>query len=149
MKKIIRAAYFPDQKILELRLSGLLNQDDLRAWQAEIAEAMKQVPSHTSFKALVNLHGFKADNIDTHKAFRTIVPLLLADYGYRIGYLDLFPEASVELKQTRGIRCVAMANVHQDETKMSLYQQQYSNQREQYFTDPALAVRWIACLPTF
>jgi hypothetical protein len=91
----------------------------------------------------VNLFGFKAENFEVHKAYRNIIPLLLADFGYRIGYLDMFPEASVELRHYRGIRCVAMANVHQDATKMKDYQERFSNSHEQYFTDQETAVNWI------
>ena len=143
MEKITEATYYPDQKIVELRLSGLLNAADIENWKNEIEKTMSQVPDNSTFKMLVNLHGFKAENFEVHKAFRNIVPLLLADYGYRIGYLDMFPEASVELKNTRGIQCVAMANVHQDETKMKDYQEKFSSAKEQYFTEPLVAEQWI------
>ncbi|MBN8676210.1 MAG: hypothetical protein J0L56_18910 [Chitinophagales bacterium] len=143
MEKITEATYYPEQKIVELRLRGLLNAADIENWKNEIEKTMSQVPDNSTFKMLVNLHGFKAENFEVHKAFRNIVPLLLADYGYRIGYLDMFPEASVELKNTRGIQCVAMANVHQDETKMKDYQENFSSAKEQYFTEPLVAEQWI------
>lgn len=143
MGKIIYAAYHPTTQVLELRLSGLLNFEDIDTWKLMIMKAVSEIPDNTEIRTLVNLFGFKAENFEVHKAYRNIIPLLLADFGYRIGYLDMFPEATVELRHHRGIRCVAMANVHQDATKMKDYQERFSNPHEQYFTDQDAAVNWI------
>jgi len=43
----------------------------------------------------------------------------------------------------RGIECKAMANVHQDETKMADYEKRFSKAYERYFTDSAAALNWI------
>jgi hypothetical protein len=69
-----------------------LKADDIEALKEEIDRTMSRVPDNSTFKMLVNLHGFKAENFEVHKAFRNMVPLLLANYGYRVGYLDSFPK---------------------------------------------------------
>jgi hypothetical protein len=40
----------------------------------------------------------------------------------------------------RGIQCKAIANVHQDETKMTAYERKLSKAYEQYFTNSAEAL---------
>lgn len=143
MGKIIYAAYHAKVQVLEIRLSDIVSFEDIETWKLVIRKAVAEIPDNSEIRVLVNLFGFKAENVEVHKAYRNIIPLLLADFGYRIGYLDLFPEASLELSNHRGIRCVAMANVHQDATKMSTYQERFSTAREQYFTDQEAAVDWI------
>jgi hypothetical protein len=143
MKKIIATEYLPGQDLVITRLTGLLNFEDIQNWKLSLEEALIQVPDNSSFRILVNQHGFKAENFEVHKVYRNIMPLFLASYGYRIGYLDMFPEATVELKNTRGIKCIAIAIVHHDESKMKDYQQKFSSEKEQYFTAPDQAEYWI------
>jgi hypothetical protein len=143
MTKINNSFWQPAEQLVTTRLSGLLDTADIEYWENTLIETMKQVPDHTEVKMLVDLHGFKAENFEVHKQYRNIIPLLLARHGYRIGYLDIFPEASISLTTERNIRVVAMANVHQDETKMKDYQEKFSKPYEQYFTDSAAALAWI------
>jgi hypothetical protein len=91
------------------------------------------------------MYGFKAVNIDTHKRFRGIVPLTLADYGWKVGYVDLFEEEArtMTYKNTRGIKCVGAVHSHQDETKMDLYETKYGSENEHFFPDPIRAIEWI------
>lgn len=143
MEKIIESRFIPGDQLLVTRLSGILNEEDIVAWKASLEAALATVPDNGSFKILVNLHGFQAENYEVHKKYRVIIPLLLAGYGYRIGYLDMFPEADVVLRNTRGIRCLAMANVHHDNTKMEDYSRRFSGPAEAYFTVPGDALDWI------
>lgn len=143
MTKIITSFWQPAEQMVTTRLSGLLDTADIQYWENTLIETMKQVPDNTDVKMLVDLHGFKAENFEVHKQYRNIIPLLLARHGYRIGYLDMFPEATITLSTERGIRAVAMANVHQDETKMKDYQEKFSKLFEQYFTDSTAALAWI------
>lgn len=91
------------------------------------------------------MYGFKAVNIEAHKRFRAVVPLTLADYGWKVGYLNLFEEEtqSMTFKNTRGIKCVAAAHSHQDKTKMDLYESRFSSEKEHFFIDPTQARQWI------
>lgn len=139
--------YYPEEQLVTTHLVGEISEPDLKTWKKTLANALNRVPDHGRFKLLVNLDGFRAAGLDVHKKFRTILPCLLAGYGYRIGYLDLFPEAKVSLRQTRGIRCVAMANVHHDATKMKDYHDRFSCATEDYFTDLPRALNWIRNVP--
>lgn len=143
MTKMTNSFWQPAEQLVTTRLSGLLDTADIQNWENTLIKTMEQVPDDIDIKMLVDLHGFKAENFEVHKQYRNIIPLLLARHGYRIGYLDMFPEANITLTTERGIRVVAMANVHQDETKMKDYQEKFSTPFEQYFTDPAAAHKWI------
>ncbi len=143
MEKLFESRYIVNKKLLITTLSGLLNSVDIKKWKESLEEAAAQIPDNTEFKMLVDLYGFKAENFPVHQEYRTIIPLFLADYGYRIGYLDMFPEASVSLINTRGISCIAMANVHQDESKMKDYETKFSKKNERYFISSEEALQWI------
>ncbi|WP_276486049.1 hypothetical protein [Paraflavitalea pollutisoli] len=137
----------PDAGMIITSLSGQVNSNDIERWERSLQTAFSQLPDESSFKIFVNLYGFKAVDFEVHKRFRSIVPLSLAAYGWRVGYLDLFEEAAnLPLVVTRGIRCTAAAHAHQDETKIQLYESSYSHDREHYFTDPLLAEQWIRSL---
>ncbi|HLO79846.1 MAG TPA: hypothetical protein VK166_02740 [Chitinophagaceae bacterium] len=131
------------QNLIITRISGQANEEDVTRWENSLQTALNQVPDNSVFKIMVDLHGFKAVNFEVHKKFRVIIPKTLADYHWRVGYLDLFPEAEIELKQTRGIRCVAAVHVHHDETKIRAYDQNHSRYNERFFTDPVMARQWI------
>lgn len=148
MEKVIYSEFRADLGILITRLGGLINSSDIICWENSLLEATANIPANTTFSMFVNLMGFKASNFAVHKQFRTIIPTLLSNYGYRIGYLDMFPEAEITLSNKRGIRCIAMANAHQDASKMLDYQTKFSNATEQYFTDEKAAWEWITNLPS-
>ncbi|MEJ8843685.1 hypothetical protein WG954_14940 [Lacibacter sp. H375] len=143
MEKIIDVKWHSSQQMLVAKLSGKLNAEDIRHWNNLLLGAMDNLNDNSVFKIVVDLHGFEAEDMEVHKQFRTIIPALLADYNYRIGYLDMFPEANIELKQTRGIRCIAMANVHHNAEKMLDYQTRFGNEHEHYFTESDMALAWI------
>jgi hypothetical protein len=143
MEKIMRSEWHSKEHLLITKISGKLNKQDIESWRNSLLTAMSSIPAKSTFKMLVDLYGFEADNMEVHKEFRTIIPSLLADYNYRIDYLDMFPEATVELKRTRGISCIAMANVHHNAEKMSDYQTRFGKYHEQYFTESEAALSWI------
>ncbi|ULQ51329.1 hypothetical protein [Flavihumibacter fluvii] len=130
-------------KLLTTQISGLVSLDDVQRWETSLKKALGEIEDGGVFKIMVNLHGFKAQNFEVHKAFREIVPRTLANYGWRVGYLEMFPEATVELRNERGIRCKAAVHVHQDETKITNYDTHYSSASERYLTDVMRAKEWI------
>ncbi len=91
------------------------------------------------------MYGFKAVDIDAHKRFRTVIPLTLADYGWKVGYVNLFEDEAqtMIIRKIRGITCIAAAHAHQDETKMNLYEEKFSCNKERFFSDPIQARLWI------
>lgn len=144
MGKITNTTWDPATQLISTQISGNVDTEDVERWEQSLFEALDQITANSTFKILVNLHGFKASNIEVHKRFRNIVPLTLSKYGWRVGYLDLFEEAAdLPISTTRGVRCRAAVHVHQDETKINLYENSYSRDNEHYFTDPAVAEKWI------
>lgn len=88
--------------------------------------------------------GFTAENFEAHKYFRNIVPLTLANYNWKTGYVNMFEEGkNLSLKSTRGIKCTAAVHVHHDSSKIGLYQEKYSSKNEHFYTDVATARNWI------
>lgn len=143
MDNKVTTEWYAHEQLLITRLQGKITGNDVRRWQDSLQAVIETIPDNTKFKILVDLYGFEAENTEVHKEYRSIIPLLLADYGYRIGYLDMFPEATIELKSKRGIQCVAMANVHHNADKMLDYETRFSKLHEHYFTDPDAALQWI------
>jgi hypothetical protein len=140
---IAESTWLKNEKLIVTRISGTATAEDVSRWKSSLLFALEQVPDNDVFKIMVDLHGFKAVNFDVHKQFRVIVPETLANYDWRVGYLDMFPEAQIELKSTRGIRCIAAVHVHHDESKIKNYDDNYSRFNERFFNDPAVARQWI------
>lgn len=134
--KITATHYDPGKKLLVTHISGDLEKADIEVWEKSFKDTLDQLADNTSFKIFVNMYGFKAVDIETHKRFRAVIPQTLADYGWKVGYVDLFEEEAraMTYKTTRGIKCVGAAHAHQDETKMDLYETKYSSDNEHFFS---------------
>lgn len=143
MEKTVITEWHAKEQLVITRLNGKITSADISRWQQSLDAVFSIIPEDTSFKILVDLYNFEAENTDVHKEYRTTIPLLLAEYGYRIGYLEMFPEATVTLQNKRGIQCMAMANVHHNADKMLDYETRFSKPHEHYFTDPDAALKWI------
>lgn len=143
--KITETNWFPEKRLLVTHISGDIEISDIERWEKSFIDTFNQLEDNTVFKIFVNMNGFKAVNIDAHKRFRAIIPLTLADYGWKVGYLALFEEEAKTIiyKNTRGIQCVGVAHSHQDEAKMDLYETRFSSDREHFFIDPIKARLWI------
>lgn len=138
--------YLKEQQLIITELSGDLDMDDVEQWNQSLKDVINSLEPNTRFKILVDLHGFKAQNFEVHKKFRVIVPLALAECGWYIGYLRMFPETEICIRSTNNIYCMAAAHVHQDETKIRNYAEHYSMINEGYFTDPGEARQWIEAI---
>lgn len=136
--KKANSSWHAEKKMIVTHLSGNIDDTDIDAWEKSLQKVLSQIETGGSFKIFVNLHGFKAVNFEVHKKFRTIIPLTLAAYGWRVGYLDMFGDEAKKLQvfNTRGISCVAAVHCHQDSSKILLYESRYSRPNEHYFTDP-------------
>lgn len=131
--------------MLITQISGDVDKDDIEHWEASLLAALDLIEDNSTFKIFINMHGITPVNVEAHKRFRTIIPLTLADYGWKVGYVNLFEEdaKSMKIRNHRGIRCIGAAHSHHDETKMTLYKSRFSNEREKYFTDPKEARAWV------
>lgn len=137
--------WYPEKRLIVTQISGDLEKSDIEQWEKSFKDTLDQIEDDTTFKIHVNMNGFTAVNIDAHKRFRAVIPLTLADYGWKVGYVDLFEEEAkmMTYKNIRGIKCVGAAHSHQDETKMDLYETKFSSDKEHFFLDPVKARHWI------
>lgn len=135
--------YYQDKQLVVTTLSGELDATDVQEWHQSLRSVTGSLEPGTQFKILVDLNGFKASSFEVHKQFRVMVPQLLADYGWYVGYLRMFPEAEICIRSNDNIRCRAAAHVHHDETKISNYATNYSMINEGFFTDSGVAREWI------
>lgn len=144
-KKNTETNWYPEKRLIVTHISGDLEKSDIEQWEKSFKDTLNQIENNTKFKILVNMYGFEAVNIEAHKRFRSVIPLTLADYGWKVGYVDLFEEEAkmMKYKNTRGIKCIGAAHSHQDETKMNLYETRFSSGREHFFLDPKEARHWI------
>ncbi|TGM57812.1 hypothetical protein [Leptospira adleri] len=136
--------WISEKQLISTTLSGKVKMEDVELWEKRLLESIDQIPENAVFKILVNLHGFEAANMEAHKRFRTVIPGVLSDYGWKVGYLNLFEESEqMTFRNLRGIRCIAAAHVHQDETKINSYQEKFGRENERFYTDPKIAEAWI------
>jgi hypothetical protein len=146
--KNLDSIWVANDQLLVTRLSGNATIPDIEQWESSFYAALESIDQGQKFKILVDLYGFTAIDVEAHKRYREIVPRTLAQYGWRVGYLEMFEEANeLRLRLKRGIRCTAAAHVHQDATKIEKYQSLFGTAREQFFTDPMLAREWITKVP--
>jgi len=141
--KISESFWIASSQLLITRISGNTDMQDVEKWEASLLSSLGEVNDNGVFKILIDLHGFKAVNFEVHKKFRIVIPKTLGRYGWRVGYLDMFPEAKLQLENRRRIQCVAAAHVHHDESKIAVYEAKYSRPNERFFTDPVQAEDWI------
>ncbi|MCF0069600.1 hypothetical protein LZD49_03900 [Dyadobacter sp. CY261] len=143
--KVIRSDWRPADQLIVSQISGDLEMQDVIRWEKTLHDALDKVSDSGTFKIFVNLYGFTAANLETHKYFRNIIPLTLAEYGWKVGYVNMFPEEAEKLTVTRkrGVQCIAAAHCHQDAGKIEKYEQLYSSENEHFYTNPDLAFDWI------
>tara|TARA_R110001632_G_scaffold188596_3_gene309118 strand:- start:742 stop:1230 length:489 start_codon:yes stop_codon:yes gene_type:complete len=140
----LSSKWYNSKKLLVTRISGTVTLSDVIMWEDSLYKALQEIQDNDVFKIYVNLFGFKAQDVETHKKFRNIIPVTLSKYGWRVGYLDLFEEANdLKLSCTRGIRCLGAAHVHQDKSKINKYQFFFGIDNEAYFHNPSQASKWI------
>lgn len=143
--KIAKTDWEPGNRLIITHISGDMEKEDVIRWEKSLYEALDRIEEGGTFSIFVNLHGFTAANLDAHKHFRSIVPLTLAEYGWKVGYVAMFEEeaSKMVLTRKRDIRCVAAVHCHQDGTKIEKYESLYSSPNERFFTDPEQAEAWI------
>ncbi len=143
--KIVETNWYPEKSLLVTQISGILEKADIEKWEEKFLSTLESLEANTQFKLFVNLHGFTAANLEAHKRFRTVIPQTLANYGWKVGYVNLFEEEAkkMSITTTRGINCIGVAHSHQDQTKMDLYESRFSTEQEHYFVDPTAARDWI------
>jgi hypothetical protein len=117
----------------------------VRAWKEGLEAAVALIPDGTPFRLLLDLTGYEPAALDAHREMRTVVPELLVAHGLRPAFADLYPEApEPQLRTERDVVCVAFANVHHDDEKMSRYEERIATTNQRFFTSRAAAEDWLA-----
>ena len=138
----------PERGVLVTELEGTVDVEAVRTWRAGLQAEVDRIPDGTSFKLLLDLTGYEPADLDAHKEMRMVVPDLLVAHGLRPAFTDLLPEApEPELRTERGVVCVAFANVHHDETKMTHYEERIATTTQRFFTSRSAAEAWLATVP--
>lgn len=126
------------------RLSGPITESDAQEWETGLKAVLQSLPPGTKFKIFVNLYGLRPSSVKAHKAYRNVIPTFLSQYGWRIGYLDLFEEANdLLITTTNGIQCYAAVHCHQDGYKIQEYENRFGKENEHYYEDPVRSETWI------
>ncbi len=127
LEKVTDTKWHPELSLIETTLSGDVDEQDILRWEKSLHQSMSKIPDGSYFKIFINLYGFKAINIQAHKRYREIVPLLLANHDWKVGYVDLFEESKLmKFRKIRNIGCIAAVHVHQDEEKIKKYEENFS-----------------------
>ncbi|WP_415910539.1 hypothetical protein [Oleiharenicola sp. Vm1] len=138
----------PPVPLVRSRLTGTVAAADVARWAAALHAAVAALPDGTSFRLLLDLHGYEPADLDAHKAMRDVVPALLCVCGLRPAFADLFPEfGEPVVAAAPRVRCVAFANVHHDPAKMEKYERQIAKPEQRFFTDARAAEAWLAARP--
>lgn len=135
-----------ETNLLITRLHGIVMLHNVQSWIASLDEARALIPPDTRFRVIQDFYGYEPANLQAHKLMRPVMPLMLAQYGFRTALFDLFDSVDVPFSIDAGRRCVAVAHVHHDAGKMTEYEARLGRETERFFTDPAAAHEWITRL---
>jgi len=143
-----KTAWVPEESLIITEIKGALSLADVEEWENSLISTLNQLPNNTAFKIFVDMFGFAPKDVEVHKRFREVIPLTLAKYGWKVGYLNMFEEANnLKLDRERGIHCVKAAHAHQDAYKIEEYDRRFGNQNEHFFTNPDAALAWLTTNP--
>lgn len=144
MNNDIYTKWEKESALIITRISGAVTETEVSEWKQSLEKAFAEIPSGTQFKIFVNLYGLNPASVSAHKAYRDIIPLLLSQYNWRIGYLDLFEEAKdLKLTSKNEIECLAAVHCHHDSYKINEYESRFGKDSEHFFDDPEKSESWI------
>lgn len=147
MKKTIETTWDSQTGILTTTFQGQVSSQDAAEWAHGLQKAIDGLADNSQFKLLLDLYGFEPENIEAHKAMRNIIPETLARHGLRPAFIDLFDEKpELPISRTRGIQCLAFANVHHDANKMADYKRRIGQPNQQFFSNLEEALNWLKSL---
>ncbi|WP_031527865.1 hypothetical protein [Dyadobacter crusticola] len=143
--KEIGTKWYPENKLVVTQVSGDLDEFEIEQWERGLNEIFEELRDGESFKILIDMHGFQAADTAAHKRFRNIIPQKMAEFGWKVGYVNLFEEEAdrMILANYRNIQCIGAAHCHHDAGKMELYERRFSRYNEHFFTDREEARKWI------
>lgn len=135
----------PTTRILATHVSGVVSAGDVAAWKKDLEQATRALPDDGAFGMLVDLRGYEVaeQDLSVHKTMREVMPQLLAEHGFEVGFFKLFETAPSATRRTGSTLCVAVANVHHDEAKMARYNELLATESERFFHRAEDARVWL------
>ncbi|MBD2072557.1 hypothetical protein H6F86_01225 [Phormidium sp. FACHB-592] len=145
MTEIMHTTWNPTEQILRTRISGVLNQEQVEAWEQSLEQMSRQIPKHLNFTMLVDIQGYEVSEQDkaVHQQQRVVIPTFLARHGFEVGFFRLFEVQNTIPPSPDRARCVAVAHVHHDCNKMALYNQNLGRSNERFFCQLSEAEAWL------
>jgi hypothetical protein len=139
----------PARNILRTRFTGPAGIAQVVSWRAGLYAAAAAIPRHGAFKLLVDIRGYQVAQTDpaVHKVQREVIPLFLATYHFRTGFIEFFGVKGEVVPVKEDARCMAVAHVHHESGKMELYRQTLGRENEGFFSQIQEAETWIASMP--
>lgn len=139
----------PGRHILRTRFSGPAGIAQVVSWRAGLYAAAASIPRGAAFKLIVDARGYSVADIDpsVHKVQREVIPLFLATYHFRTGFIDFFGVKGEVVAAKEDARCMAVAHVHHECPKMELYRQTLGRADENFFCLIQEAESWITPIP--
>ena len=136
--------------ILRTRLTGPTGPAEVVAWRASLYIAAARLPRGTHFKLLVDIRGYNVADVEppVHQVQREVIPIFLANYHYRTGFLDFFGVKWDFGATKEDAYCVAVAHVHNECGKMDLYRQTLGREDEGFSCRLDEAEAWIKDVPS-
>ena len=141
----IDSIWFPKKKLIETKISGLVKEKDIIIWKDSLIAVLNKLEDGEVFKIFINTYGLETENLITQKAYRSIIPLMISNFGWKVGYTMLYEhqESLLSIQNIRGIQCKAAAHLHHDKIKMDYFDKKFGNNRERFFSNPKSAEHWI------
>lgn len=145
MPNIIQTTWNSIEKVLCTRVSGILQQEEVEAWERSLERTSSEIPQDLDFVMLVDIQGYEVSEQDKaiHQKQRVIIPTFLARHGFEVGFFRLFEIQNTITPDPNRARCTAVAYVHHDCDKMALYNQNLGRTVERFFCDRSEAEGWL------
>jgi hypothetical protein len=129
--------------LLTTRIGRSLSLEEVAAYKYNLAAAIDAIASGTSFRWLSNARGYEPlANREAHAVYRSILSKTLAGHGFRTSLLDLH-DGDVVVTCVRDVTCRALAHLHHDVEKMTIFNERFGRENERYFSDENAAYLWL------
>ncbi|MEP0914926.1 hypothetical protein NDI45_28940 [Leptolyngbya sp. GB1-A1] len=145
MAEIMHTTWNSTEQILRTRISGILHQEQVEAWEQSLEQVSRQIPKHLDFTMLIDIQGYEVSEQDkaVHQQQRVVIPTFLARHDFEVGFFRLFEVQNTISPNLDRARCVAVAHVHHDCNKMALYNQNLGRSNERFFCQLSEAEAWL------
>ncbi len=142
MEKDIISTWNPVRCKLTTKLKGSISLDDVELWKMDLLKASSSIDRPFTF--IFDNCDFHAASMEVHRAYRDVVPRLLARHGLILSLLTEEEKNLVSREYDSSLpECKAMALVHHYRYKMETLDREYKRENQRYFFNIEQAEEWI------